>query len=241
MKNIFFKSKLSILIIFIWPFIFLFPLTFGFLTIGNDFDLIYFSYKRYIAEMLSVGIIPLWSPADGTGFSLIFNPFAQYFYIPGWILYLIHFVTKNLSLHTFLLYTILAISIFSLGVFYWLKSLKIDQTIAFFSALIIACSLKVTELLRFPNAAHAAAWMPWILYGVNLMMEKNKIKSFLIIFFCNLLILTAGYPYFIVYSLFIFIPYILFIPFAFFDYKILKLNYKIISFYFFIFLSFVSS
>ena len=241
MKNIFFKSKLSILIIFIWPFIFLFPLTFGFLTIGNDFDLIYFSYKRYIAEMLSVGIIPLWSPADGTGFSLIFNPFAQYFYIPGWILYLIHFVTKNLSLHTFLLYTILAISIFSLGVFYWLKSLKIDQTIAFFSALIIACSLKVTELLRFPNAAHAAAWMPWILYGVNLMMEKNKIKSFLIIFFCNLLILTAGYPYFIVYSLFIFIPYILFIPFAFFDYKILKLNYKIINFYFFIFLSFVSS
>ena len=89
---------------------------------GNDFDLIYFSYKRYIAEMLSVGILPLWSPVDGNGFSLIFNPFAQYFYIPGWVLYLIHFVTKNLSLHTFLLYTIFGISIFSLGIFYLLKS-----------------------------------------------------------------------------------------------------------------------
>jgi hypothetical protein len=182
---------------------------------GNDFDLIYFSYKRYIAEMLSEGIIPLWSPFDGNGFSLIFNPFAQYFYIPGWILYLIHFITKNLSLHTFLLYTIFAISIFSLGIFYWLKSLKIDQITAFFSALVIACSLKVTELLRFPNAAHAAAWIPWTLYGINLMISGNKKKSFFIIFFSNFFILTAGYPYFIIYSLFLFFPYIIFISFLF--------------------------
>jgi len=241
MKNNILKNRLLILIIFIWPFVYLFPLTFGFLAVGNDFDLIYFSYKRYIAEMLSAGIIPLWSPVDGNGFSLIFNPFAQYFYIPGWTLYLVHFITKNLSLHTFLLYTIFAISIFSLGIFYWLKSLKIDQTIAFFSSLIIACSLKVTELLRFPNAAHAAAWMPWILYGINLMIEENKKKSLLVIFFSNLFILTAGYPYFIVYSLFLFIPYILFIPFIFYDYNILKFNSKTINFYFLIFLTFVSS
>ena len=121
-KSNIFKNKLSVIIILIWPYIFLFPLTLGFLVMGNDFDLIYFSYKRYIAEMLSVGILPLWSPVDGNGFSLIFNPFAQYFYIPGWVLYLIHFVTKNLSLHTFLLYTIFGISIFSLGIFYLLKS-----------------------------------------------------------------------------------------------------------------------
>ncbi len=241
MKNYISKNKILIFIIIIWPYIYLSPLTFSFLAVGNDFDLIYFSYKRYIAEMLSVGIIPLWSPVDGNGFSLIFNPFAQYFYIPGWTMYLIHFVTKNLSLHNFLLYTVFAISIFSLGVFYWLKSLKIDQTIAFFSALIIACSLKLTELLRFPNAAHAAAWMPWVLYGINLMIEKDKKKSFLIIFFSNLFILTAGYPYFIVYSLFLFIPYITFIPFILHDYNYLKLNYRIINFYFYIFLTFFSS
>ena len=240
-KDYIFRNKLLIFLILIWPYIYLFPLTLGFLTMGNDFDLIYFSYKRYIAEMLSEGIFPLWSPADGNGFSLIFNPFAQYFYIPGWILYLIHFITKNLSLHTFLLYTIFAISIFSLGIFYWLKSLKIDQTIAFFSALIIACSLKITELLRFPNAAHAAAWMPWVLYGINLMIESNFKKSFFIIFFCNLFILTAGYPYFVVYSLFLFIPYIIFIPFIFNNSFSLNLKNFNIRFYFLISSSFVFS
>ena len=241
MKNNILKNRLLILIIFIWPFVYLFPLTFGFLAVGNDFDLIYFSYKRYIAEMLSAGIIPLWSPVDGNGFSLIFNPFAQYFYIPGWTMYLVHFITKNLSLHIFLLYTILAISIFSMGIFYWLKSLKIDHTIAFFSALIIACSLKVTELLRFPNAAHAIAWVPWALYGINLMIEKDKKKSFFIIFFSNLFILTAGYPYFIVYSLFLFIPYIIFIPFLFNVYSFAKFNYEIFNFYILTLFSFLSS
>ena len=241
MKNYIFNNKILIFIILIWPYIYLSPLTFGFLAVGNDFDLIYFSYKRYIAEMLSAGTIPMWSPVDGNGFSLVFNPFAQYFYLPGWTMYLVHFFTKNLSLHNFLLYTIFAISIFSLGIFYWLKSLKIEQTIAFFSALIIACSLKVTELLRFPNAAHAAAWLPWVLYGINLMIEKDKKKSFLIIFFSNLFILTAGYPYLIVYSLFLFIPYITLIPFILHDYNYLKNNYKIINFYLLIFLTFVSS
>ena len=93
--NFLFKKKTSIIIILLWPYIFLFPITFGFISIGNDFDLIYFSYKRYIAEMLVEGIVPLWSPTEGTGFSLIFNPFAQYFYIPGWINYLIHETSIN--------------------------------------------------------------------------------------------------------------------------------------------------
>ena len=235
------KDRSLIILILIWPYLYLFPLTFGFIAMGNDFDLIYFSYKRYIAEMLSEGILPLWSPADGNGFSLIYNPFAQYFYIPSWILYLIHFITKNLSLHIFLLYTIFSISIFSLGIFYWLKSLKIDQTIAFFSALVIACSLKLTELLRFPNAAHAAAWIPWVLYGINLMITNDKKKSFILIFFSNLFILTAGYPYFIIYSLFLFIPYIIFVPFLFNDLNTLKLNKFIFYFYFSILSSFITS
>ena len=236
-----YKKRLIIFAIIIWPYLYLFPLSFGFLAMGNDFDLIYFSYKRYIAEMLSEGIIPLWSPVNGTGFSLIYNPFAQYFYLPGWIMYIIHFITNNLTLHNFLIYTIFAISIFSLGIFNWLKSFNINQANAFISALIIACSLKVTELLRFPNAAHAAAWIPWVLYGVNLMIKNNLKKSFLIIFFSNLFILTAGYPYIIIYSLFLFFPYILFIPFIIGNYDLLKFHYKIFYFYFYTFLSFLFS
>ena len=99
-------KKFDKILIIIWPYIFFFPYTFDIIAVGNDFDLIYYSYKRYIAEMLSAGIISLWDPTTGAGFSLIFNPFAQYFYIPGWINYLIHFVSNNLSLHSYVIYTI---------------------------------------------------------------------------------------------------------------------------------------
>ena len=47
---------------------------------GNDFDLIYFSYKKYIFEFIQEGQIPLWSPSEGAGFTLVYNPFAQFFY-----------------------------------------------------------------------------------------------------------------------------------------------------------------
>ena len=204
------KFKSFILIsILIWPFIFLFPLSLGIIVMGNDFDLIYFSYKRYIAEMLSVGVIPLWSPSEGSGMSLIFNPFAQYFYIPGWINYLIYFITESLTLHTFLNYTIFGLSIFSLGIYKWLRSLKINLYICAIVAILIVCNLKLTELLRFPNAVHSAAWFPWILYGINSIAHNGKFwRGFLVIFFSNSFLITAGYPYFIVYSLFLFGFYI---------------------------------
>ena len=173
-----FKKKISIICILIWPYLFLSPISLGFIAVGNDFDLIYFSYKRYIAEMLSEGIVPLWSPVEGAGMSLIYNPFAQYIYIPGWINYVIHYLTNNLSLGHYVWYTISAFSIFSLGIFYWLRSLKIDHDVAFLSALLVVTSLKVTELLRFPNAAHAAAWMPWVLLGINNLLYNRKKKWF---------------------------------------------------------------
>ena len=201
------------MILILWPYLFLFPYTFELISIGNDFDLIYFSYKRYIAELLSSGVIPFWSPAEGTGISLIFNPFSQYFYIPGWINYIVYFVKNNLSLHDYVIYTISAFSIYSLGIFFWLRSLKIDFWIAFTVSIVTVCSLKITETIRFPNAAHSAAWMPWILYGINLINKNFTLKNFLLIFLSNFFLVTAGYPYFIVYSLFLFIPYIvIFVP-----------------------------
>ena len=223
-------NKIFFIIILIWPFVFLFPLSFGFIVMGNDFELIYFSYKRYIAEMLSVGVIPYWSPVEGSGMSLIYNPFAQYFYIPGWINYLIYFVTDNLTLHTYLNYTIFGLSIFSLGIFKWLRSFKININYCLIAAIIIVCNLKLTELLRFPNAVHSAAWFPWILYGINsLTFYKKYLKGFLVIFFSNLFLLTAGYPYFIIYSVFIFIFYIGFACPWLFNYERNVSKFKIIS------------
>ena len=90
-------NKFIYILLIIFPFIFLAPLTFQYLEVGNDFELYYYVYKKYIFELLKSGHLPLWSPSEGAGYSLIFNPLTQYIYLPSWILYLISFLIGNLS------------------------------------------------------------------------------------------------------------------------------------------------
>ena len=187
------------------PFFILLPYTLQYLEVGNDFELYFFTYKKYIFELLKNGHLPLWSPVEATGTSLIFNPLAQFFYAPSWIFYLICFLFGEITKYYFLIYTILAISIFNLGFFFYFRTLNIDYKIALTTIFITSLSLKVTELLRFPNAIHCFAWFPWIMYGINLaVIDFNYRKSFIVIFFSCLMLLTAGYPYYIFYALILF-------------------------------------
>ena len=106
----------SLLIFF--PFVALSPFTFQFIEVGNDFELYYYAYKKYIFEFLKFGHFPLWSPVEAAGYSLIFNPLAQSVYFPSWVLYLFSFLIGELSKYSFLIYTISAISIFNICLLY---------------------------------------------------------------------------------------------------------------------------
>jgi len=168
---------------------------------GNDFDLIYFSYKKYIFEFLQEGQIPLWSPSEGAGFTLIYNPFAQFFYLPSWLLFGICILKKTFSLYDYLIFTISGVSIYLIGQYQWLKSFKIfSRESIFLVTLIVPTILIISNFLRFPNAIHTFCWLPFLLLGINYATNSSKkIKSSILIFFSSLFILTAGYPYFIIY------------------------------------------
>ena len=206
------SNKLNFIILIIFPFLYLFPHTLNIIEMGNDFELLYYSYKKYIFEFISIGHFPLWSPSESAGYSLIFNPFAQYFYPLSWLLYGLSYLIGDLSKHLYLLYTIFGISIYNVGQYLWLKKLNIDIKYCLVSTLIICAGLKLTEILRFSNAIHTFCWFPWILYGMTLSLKKGfHLKTILIIFISTLSILTAGYPYYIIYGLIFFSSYFLFI------------------------------
>lgn len=233
------NSYIFILVFF--PYIYLFPHTFGLVEMGNDFELLYYSYKKYIFEFFKIGLFPKWSPSESLGYSLIFNPFAQYFYPPSWLLYALCFFVGDLSKHTYFLYTVFGLSIYNLGQFFWLKSIGLEKKYCLYATIIICMGLKLTEILRFPNAVHAFAWAPWILYGITVSnFHLDKTKSSLIIFFSTLMILTAGYPYFIFYVLILGLSYFLFINLNFVRKEIFK-NLKIIKTYKSFFICTISS
>ena len=207
------KNNTSIIcILLIAPYLYLFPHTFQFIEMGNDFELLYYSYKKYIFEFVKIGELPLWSPSEALGYTLIFNPFAQYFYLPSWLLYSLGLLIGDLSKHTYFLYTIFGLSIYNVGQYFWLRKLNIDKKYCLLATIITCFGLKLTEILRFPNAVHTFAWFPWILYSITLSLQNSKtIKSSIIILISTLMVLTAGYPYYILYGFILFSFYFFFI------------------------------
>ncbi len=205
------------LFIFCWPVLYLFryvlPID-GMLTgIGNDFIVLYYKYKVYLLAHLANFSFPLWSPSEGAGFPFYTNPFAQAFYPLNLLLVLWYKIAGGYSVLDHTVFTILGISIFALGLYKWLRLVNTNIRAVVFSVLVMSVSFKMTEILRFPNAIHSAAWYPWILYAVTKIILSNSWKSSIfggmLLIFSAICICTGGYPYYLYYSQFLFLPYML--------------------------------
>lgn len=210
---------LSLVLVFVWPFVFLLPYTvaFGgwFLSLGNDFAPLYYNYKVYLLDHLSHFSFPLWSPSEAAGFPFYSNPFASVFYPLNLLLAVYYRLAGGVTYLDYQRFAVLGISIFSLGLFAWLRQFNLSLRAVLFATLVVAVSYKLTEILRFPNAIHAAAWYPWILFALTKIWRSSSWKGalqagVLLVVYVTLLI-TAGYPYYVYYAFFLLGPYLVFL------------------------------
>ncbi len=197
--------------VFIWPFLFFreFLSSHSSIAINNDFYVLYYGHKAYLLEALASGHFPLWSPGEGAGFPFYSNPFNQVFYPLNVPLVFFYKIFGGYSVFDHQIFSVLGAALFGLGLYLWLGQILPSRRGALFAALVFSISFKVGDLLRLPNAIHAAAWIPWILYGIARAREtRNSRESGLIIFAACLLLLTAGYPYYCYYCIFLIPPYV---------------------------------
>jgi hypothetical protein len=205
-------------VVFCWPVLYLFRHVFPksngeYAAIGNDFILLYYKYKVYLLACLADFRFPLWSPAEGAGYPFYTNPFTQAFYPLNLLLIPWYKITGGYNPLDYQFFTVIGISIFALGLFMWLRLINSNLRAVIFSVLIMSVSFKVTEIIRFPNAVHTAAWYPWILYGLTRILLskslKNTVVSGVLLAFFLICLFTGGYPYYVYYGIFLFIPYLL--------------------------------
>jgi len=200
------------LLVALWPFAyfsdFVFPRNGAIRAVGNDFDYLYFRYKYYLLDELSRLHLPLWSPSEGAGFPFLVNPFAQALYPLNVPFAAFYRIAGGIHFADYQAYAVLGISIYALGTYHWLRALGLPLAGTVVSSLIVPVSFRLAELLRFPNAIHAAAWMPWTLWAITRLVKTGRTSrygaatsGFVI------LLVTAGYPYFAFYSIFLFVPY----------------------------------
>jgi hypothetical protein len=167
------------LIVFLWPIIFLHRYLLGgvgrnySLVISNDF-LLYYVYKPYLLDFIGKFEFPLWSPGEAAGFSMLGNPLAQPVYLPNILAAIYSRLAGGFSSYAYHWYVILHLSVFGVGLLLWLRALGTNSRAAAYAVLIVLTSLKVTDILRFPNAVCAATWLPWILLGLTLIPRPGS-------------------------------------------------------------------
>jgi hypothetical protein len=213
------RTWLPALAAFIWPFAyfykFIIPLAGQFSGIGNDFDTVYYPSKPYLLDWLVHIRIPLWSPSEAAGYPFYSSPIAQVFYPLNLVLAIFYRFAGGFTILDYQVYTILGVAIFALGLFFWLKTFGLNWRAVLFAVLCFSVSFKIAETTRFANSIQEAAWYPWILYALTCIFRATSKKTEwlygLLLFFFMYCLFTAGYPYFIYYSLFLIGPYLLFL------------------------------
>ncbi|MHC1781616.1 MAG: hypothetical protein AB9891_02435 [Anaerolineaceae bacterium] len=203
--------------LFVFPFLFFYPRTIPingeFYIVGNDFIPISYTYKAYLLDFLSHLKFPLWSPSEAAGFPFFSSPFPQPFYPLNLFQAVGYLVNGGYSILDHQRFAVLGVSIFALGTYYWLRQFRFSLPAVTAASLLVPVSFKMVELIRYPIGLHTAAWYPWILLAITLILKSRRLKeSFkaggLLIIFIYCLI-TGGYLYFVYYSLFLFIPYMI--------------------------------
>ena len=178
-------------------------------AIGNDFVALYYNYKVYLLDMLAARQLPLWSPMEGAGYAFFSSPFTQTFYPLNLPLMAYYEWRGGYSQFDHQFFAITALGIYAVGLYLWLRNLQSNRRAVLVAVLVCVVSFKLTELLRFPNAVHSAAWMPWILWGLTLArFTAHHRTGLLVLCLSSMMLLTAGYPYFAYYLIFLLPPYI---------------------------------
>jgi hypothetical protein len=212
------KKIVLLMAVFLWPAAYLFRNVFiingKYSAIINDFIPFYYKYKHYLLASFAEFRFPLWSPSEAAGFPFYTNPFAQMFYPLNVLLVIWYKIMGGYNPFDYQIFTVLGISIFSLGLFIWLKLTNKNIRAVLFASLVMGISFKVTEIIRFPNAVHTAAWYPWVLYAITQIFLSSSLKKAalygLLLTFSLVCICTGGYPYYLYYGPFLFAPYLMF-------------------------------
>jgi hypothetical protein len=186
---------------FVWP-------SSGMLVLTNDFNHLYFVYKGYLLDLLAHGHLPLWSPAEAGGYAFFGNPFTAVLYPPNLVLLLVRLIVGNYNFWFHQIFTVLGVSLFALGLYRWLVQLFDRPGAALFAAITLSTSWSIGLFMRFPNAIHAIAWVPWVLAAIHAAHHSTRLRPLYLGVFALFCQLTAGYPYFIVYSFFLYAGYV---------------------------------
>jgi hypothetical protein len=154
----------------------------------------YLPFRYYLGYSLQHGELPLWDPFAGLGSPILADPQSASWYFPSWLIgYFWGYDFTSVSIE-YMFMLVLA----SLGFYNLLKYLKVSPVIScaggvafLFSGMFIGNSQHLTWIV-------SGAYFPWIIYYFLKAGNEGSVKSSIKGGFFLSLLLTGGYPAFII-------------------------------------------
>lgn len=152
----------------------------------------------YAWEMISAGHLPLWNPYSGMGAPLLANYQSALFYPPTWPYYLLGIFGGAEGMAWWQALSVAAhLSWSGLGMALLARRLGLGGLAQAVAGLSYGLSGYLVSRAGFLSINAAAAWLPWVLLSLTMVLEaeekKEKRRSFVFLVVCLALQLLSGH------------------------------------------------
>lgn len=153
-------------------------------------DLLYMHYpgQALIAEFLSQGVLPLWTPYVGCGQPVLAEIETAVFYPPNLVALFLDPGRTTMVLGVF------HFTLAGLGVYALLRTWSAGQTASLMSAIAFAFSSLLSCKLEWTAELASAAWFPCVLAAFANWNRSRRWKSFLLLAIAIAMQFLGGYP-----------------------------------------------
>ena len=184
---------LLLTLIYFWP-----QLVEGHVLYWGDIGLYFTPMQEFLRENLRAGRLPLWNPLILCGTPYVGNP-------QTWPLYPVTALLPFVSAAAFLNLTI-ALHVWLAGIGTYLfarRAVSLGRGAAFLSALIFMFGGQLVSKEQFPNMVQAAAWLPWLILGLDRLLDRRRLSDALWLGLVLGLQLLAAHPQMTLLSLYL--------------------------------------
>ena len=154
----------------------------------RDLNVDWYQRLEVLARCVREGSWPVWDPSVGFGYPLLADPGAQILYPGAWLVY---------PLPTSIGYTVFVLGHLLLAAFGMAglaRALGAGRAGAVAAALLFALSGPMQSMVNLRHHLAGAAWMPWVLLGVDRVVRAPRTTTVLALAAAASLQVLAGSP-----------------------------------------------